>query len=715
MSADPRPQEPREPWRWNPLDSHWQRGLWITLGSALLASILWFGGVLDQWESRSWDLRSGWLARPAPSSDQLVLILLDQASLDWAQRESGLSWPWPREAYAVLTDFVGRASVRAFAIDVLFSEPSFYGVSDDERFAEALARQPTALAFFAQGQASQSVPPETWADVLREMPDLGASPSWPAASTLTLPIPELAASTMLGNVSAVPDPDGVYRRLRPLEHMDRRGVPSLGLAAYLRANPEAKLSIGASELRVDGRRIPLDQDGRALLRFRGPSGTYTAFSAAAILQSELRLQAGEAPMVAPEELDGRYVLFGFSAPGLLDLRPTPMGGVYPGVELLATFIDNLLQEDFARVVPDAVSLLLVFALSGLAALLLIRYPSARATTLISLPLLVAPVALALVAYEAGYWLPWVWLQSAVLIAVMLTLLLHYALEGRQKRFIRRAFQHYLSPGVIEQLVNQPERLRLGGERRTLTIFFSDLEGFTSLSERLSPDQLTDLLNDYLTAMTDIIQDEGGTVDKYEGDAIIAFWNAPLALEDHAIHGVRAAIRCQRKLDALRPGYQEWVGRPLYMRIGLHTGPAVVGNMGSRNRFDYSMLGDAVNLAARLEGVNKRFTSSTLISQDTQALLRGELPAREIGRVAVVGRKTPVTLFQPMPDDLDEGQLAHFALALEAFYGGRFGPALALFLALGERDPVAASYLHHCLQYMDQPPEAWEGVMILDSK
>jgi adenylate cyclase len=670
---------------------------------------------MDQWESRSWDLRASWLARPAPSSDQLVLILLDQASLDWAQQESGLSWPWPREAYAVLTDFVGRASVRAFAIDVLFSEPSFYGVSDDQRLATALTSQPVALAFFAQEQSLESVPPEAWEDMLQEMPRLAESPSWPPARTLTLPIPELAASASLGNVSTVPDPDGVYRRLRPLEHMDQRGLPALGLAAFMRAHPQAVLSIGASEIRVDGRRIPLDKDGRALLRFRGPSGTHTAFSAAAILQSELRLRAGEAPVIAPEELDGRYVLFGFSAPGLLDLRPTPMGGVYPGVEVLATFIDNLLEEDFARMVPDGLSLFLVLVLSGLAALLLIRYPSARATALISLPLLMAPAALALAAYEAGYWLPWVWLQSAVLIAVILTLLLHYALEGRQKRFIRRAFQHYLSPGVIEQLVNQPERLRLGGERRTLTIFFSDLEGFTSLSERLSPDQLTDLLNDYLTAMTDIIQEEGGTVDKYEGDAIIAFWNAPLALEDHAIHGVRAAIRCQQALDDLRPGYQEWVGRPLYMRIGMHTGPAVVGNMGSRNRFDYSMLGDAVNLAARLEGVNKRFSSGTLLSQDTQGLLRGVLPTREVGRVAVVGRKTPVTLFQPTPVDLDDARLAHFALALEAFYLGRFGPALALFLALADRDPVAAAYLSHCLAYMRRPPESWEGVMILDSK
>jgi adenylate cyclase len=706
-------------WPWNPFQSRFQRWLLVTVGATLLASGLWFSAILEPWEARSWDIRATWLARPSPASDQIALILLDQASLDWAREESGLTWPWPRELYGVIADFVARTEVRALAFDVLFSEPSFYGVGDDQRFAESLARVPAVLALFASREENRADRmPRGPAGGVREPLDWTGAEHlrWPGLGPPTLPIPELRDRARLGNVSAAPDPDGVYRHMQPLGHRQGQPLPSLGLAAYLRAHPGAVVRVLPGRLELPGgRRVPLDDQGRVLLRYRGPSGTHTAFSAGAILQSELHLASGAAPVVQPEELAGRYVLFGFSAPGLLDLRPTPMGGVYPGVEINATLLDNLLQGDFARRVPSLPTLVLVLLLAAVTTRQMLYHPSAQAMTLNGGVLLLLPTLLAMAAYRAGYWLPWIWPQAGVLLAVTATVLLNYAVEGRQKRFIRRAFQHYLSPRVIEQIVQHPERLRLGGERRVLTIFFSDLEGFTSLSERLSPDQLTDLLNHYLSAMTDIIQEEGGTVDKYEGDAIIAFWNAPLELTDHALHGVRAAMRCQQKLAELRPEYRQWTGQALNMRIGMHTGPAVVGNMGSRTRFDYTMLGDAVNLAARLEGVNKRFASGTLVSQDTQALVADSIPMREIGRVAVVGRKTPVTLFQPLPEDMDALQQAHFTLALRAFYQGDFGAALAQFLALADHDPVAAAYLHHCLSFLRVPPPDWAGVWALDSK
>ena len=199
-------------------------------------------------------------------------------------------------------------------------------------------------------------------------------------------------------------------------------------------------------------------------------------------------------------------------------------------------------------------------------------------------------------------------------------MIYYTTEGRQKLFIKNAFKQYLSPAVIEELIQHPERLKLGGERRVLSIFFSDLEGFTGISEGLEPEELTALLNEYLSAMTDIIQEEGGTVDKYEGDAIIAFWNAPLLQPDHAERCVRAALRCQEKLAEMRPAFRERIGKDLRMRIGINSGPAVVGNMGSHTRFDYTMLGDAVNLAARLEGINKQFGTYTILSQATLDLL-----------------------------------------------------------------------------------------------
>jgi len=234
-------------------------------------------------------------------------------------------------------------------------------------------------------------------------------------------------------------------------------------------------------------------------------------------------------------------------------------------------------------------------------------------------------------YRLGFWLPLVVQETGVAVTLFSAGLIYYTTEGRQKAFIKSAFKQYLSPAVIEQIIVHPERLKLGGERRELSIFFSDLEGFTGLSEGLDPEALTNLLNVYLTAMTDIIQEEGGTVDKYEGDAIIAFWNAPLEQQDHAVRCVRAVLRCQAKLAEMRPKFKEIIGKDLKMRIGVNTGHAVVGNMGSHSRFDYTMIGDAVNLAARLEGINKQFGTYVLISESTMkkwpALTRyGRFPA-----------------------------------------------------------------------------------------
>jgi len=253
----------------------------------------------------------------------------------------------------------------------------------------------------------------------------------------------------------------------------------------------------------------------------------------------------------------------------------------------------------------------------------------------------------------------------------------------------------------------------------LSIFFSDLEGFTGISEGLDPEALTRLLNVYLTAMTDIIQEEGGTVDKYEGDAIIAFWNAPVSQPDHAIRCVRATLRCQAKLAQMRPSLRESLGKDLKMRIGVNTGYAVVGNMGSHSRFDYTMIGDAVNLASRLEGINKQFGTYALISQSTVEQIAGAFPVREISRVAVVGRKEPVVVYEPMlTEDINQQKktiMEQFAGALTLFYRGDFAQARELFSTMTGEDAVAKSYVAKCDELLAHPPENWQGVWVITTK
>lgn len=707
------------------------QGTLIGLAGAALALALGVSGLLDSFEGRTWDWRTRLLAHPGKATPEIALILLDQYSLDWGEKENGLSWPWPRELPGLVVDFCRRAGAKALALDVVYTEPSGYGLSDDQRFGSAVAEngRVAGAVFLGRDRAGSErwpadtpEPPLSVSGLERWLQDIGPRGRQglilPYAS---FPIPELSASArVLANVYQYADPDGVYRRGQLFNLFDGRALPSLALGAYLAGNPgahEARVSRGTFS--IDGLGAPIDARGRVLLHFRGPSQTHKAYNAAQVLQSELRILEGGKPAIDPALLKNKYVFFGYTAVGLYDLRPSPVAGTYPGVEIYATMLDNLLSGDFMRVLPWGAAALLILALAVGAGLASSYASTARGSALAYVGFLPLAPALSLGAFALGWWLPLLASELGVVLTLAASSIVNYATEGRQKRYIKSAFKQYLSPTVIEQLIAHPERLRLGGERRELSIYFSDLQGFTSLSELLSPEELTSLLNEYLSAMTDIIQEEGGTIDKYEGDAIIAFWNAPLEQSDHAVRAVRAALRCQSRLAEMRPAFKARVGKDLFMRVGLNSGPAVVGNMGSRTRFDYTMLGDAVNLASRLEGVNKQFRTYTMASAATILAIGGAYPARELARVAVVGRKEPVTVYEPLAAEAHAAAralLEAFAEGLAAFYAGRFAEAERLFARTAAEDPPAAAYRDKCREMLAGPaPQPWDGVWRLTSK
>ena len=692
-----------------------------------LALGLWMPGWLEAWEAKAWDWQVNLLAAPGRATDKIRLILLDQNSLDWGKKENALGWPWPREVYNLILDFCRRQGAKAVFFDVLFTEPSHFGVSDDRSFAEAIKAGPPFVgsvflsdADGAGGKWPAFLPgPKFTIDGLGPwLEKTGAGAGGPSKGVF--PIQEVAAnSRVLADTRLNPDPDNVYRRVKLLSLFDGRILPSPALGAFLASAADAPLKIVPGALIAGDHRVPIDEKGRALLNFRGPSGTHRAYSAAAVIQSELRIRDGGRPVIEGEDLfRDCYVFFGFSAPGLFDLRPTPVSGIYPGVEIYATSLDNLLSDDFMRTVPKAPLLALTLLLTLFTGIGTARVSGIGKTLLVYGFFLLLPGLSAAAAYRAGFWLPLVVQEVGVAVTLLSAGLIYYTTEGRQKLFIKNAFKQYLSPAVIEELIRHPERLKLGGERRELSIFFSDLEGFTGISEGLEPEELTALLNDYLSAMTGIIHEEGGTVDKYEGDAIIAFWNAHLPQPDHAGRCVRAALRCQETLAGMRPAFRERIGKDLRMRIGINSGPAVVGNMGSHTRFDYTMLGDAVNLASRLEGINKEFGTYTVISQATLELLAGAFPVRELSRVSVVGRREPVTIHEPMfaaEYASRSEELRIFARGLEEFYQGRFDKAEIIFAGLGDRDRAALAYAGKCRSLIERPPERWTGVWVVTSK
>lgn len=685
--------------------------------------------AMKRWELATFDDRAQFFE--APGDSRIKLILLDQGSRDWADDIWEYGQTWPRELYVPILQFCRRAGVRVLAFDMQLSEHSTFGVPDDELFADAIREMPNFIGV-ALPSAKDSGG-DIWTPEVPRSPFVVevAPPGFKelvTRDTVRLPNPDLVgAMSVLGHVLGHQDADGVIRRVTPLVYVQGHWVPLLGFVAYAvgEGRPAERGGVSPWSLEVHGQdllfediRVRLDEEARIPLRFRkdGDHG-FEAFPAAAVIESELNLRDGKEPLIDPEKLRDCYVFFGASAAREDDCA-TPVKPVGPAVEVHATVLDNLLHSAAMQEAPPSLVFAFTLVMSLIGALWMIFARGAAAMWFGSGVLLVPPV-FGYAAYPVGHIWPVVAPTGALLISLAAALIINYRTEGKQRRFIKDAFQHYLSPAVIEGLLNDPSKLELGGERRPLSIFFSDLQGFSSISEKLDPVDLTSLLNEYLTDMTNIVLEEGGTLDKYEGDAIIAFWNAPSDQPDHALRACRTALGCQRKLAEKRDEFTAKAGAPLRMRIGIHSGPVVVGNMGSKDRFDYTVLGDAANLAARLEGANKRFGTELMVSEATWSAARKADPrivGRTIGRITVVGRKTPVKVLEPLGfagEDFDEDSAAAFEHAWQLCEAGKWQEAAEAFRELPP-DPLVETYLDR-LRPVILGEEKWDGIWELTSK
>lgn len=688
------------------------RGAAIGLAVFAVTAVLWGLGVFRTLEWKSWDARVRLGADPSRAAADIVLLAVDQTSLDAYNKQQGLPWPWPRQMYVAVLDFLKAGGAKTVFFDLILTEPSGFGVEDDDAFAAAIARSGNVLLPFFLSQDIRREDPAVAASLRRfalagrSLPPRAVQPY----NSVTLPVEELMKSVRgMGNVQLAPDGDSVYRRL-PLVFA-YKGLTVAGLSLAL---------ADLGEEPIDLNRIPLDRSGQMILRFHGPAETYKTYSIAAVINSQAQVEEGTAPQIDPREFAGKIVIVGTTAPGLYDLRPTPFGGIYPGMEILATAADNLVHGDHIRPVSAAVTVGWILALSLLAGLGTTLLKKIWHLAVLLLAVLALPASAAWLAFRAGGWLDFAAPLFAVLGGFIAASLLNYGVEGRQRRFIKSVFRFYLSPDVIDRVLENPGLLKLGGERREITAFFSDLAGFTSISEGLSPEALVGLLNAYLSEMTDIILGLGGTLDKYEGDAIIAFWNSPLDQPDHALRACRAALRCQKRLAELREEFQRRSGHEVRMRIGLSSGPVVVGNMGSERRFDYTAMGDTMNLASRLEGACKAYKIFTLVSEETASRVGDEIVTREVDMIRVVGKKQPIRIFELIGEKEDVAadrieRVGRFRVALEAYRAAQWARARELFEALAG-DPVAEVYAGRCRTFTASPPPAgWDGVTEMKEK
>jgi adenylate cyclase len=696
----------------------------LLLAVVFLSLVLQVSGLMEPYRLKTLDLLFRHVPLPQ-ASPQVVVITVDQGDLDYFKNQ-GVTWPWPRQLYAPIIDYCRQGGAKAVLFDILFTEASSYGPEDDTRLAQAAAAAGNVTAAFFLSRENKDPNPSE-ADLLSKagLKIPGPRPrGLPRYRSVVTPIPPLLnAAGALGNVESSPDVDGIYRRVPLVAPLQNHWLPILGFAAFHRFSGGASLRFEAGALILGSTRIPLDDQGRFLLKYRGPSRSHQRFAAANVIASEARSRNNLPPIYPKEAFAGKWVLVGLTAPGLLDLKASPVAAVYSGVEVHATLLDNLIQGDFLQTVPGWALWAWSLLLSALIILAVLFSPGLAVTLAALVFLALLYLGLALLAFWAGWWADPLQPGVSLALSFALATAYSYATEGRQKIYLRRMFGQYMSETVIDHLLEHPEKLKLGGERRRVTLFFSDLAGFTTLSERLEAEAVVALLNDYLSSMTEIILSEAGTVDKFEGDAIMAFWGAPLDQEDQALRACRAALGQVAALASLNERLADLKLPPLKMRIGLNTGEAIVGNLGSSKRFDYTVIGDTVNLASRLEGLNKFYGTTIMASEATAAACGEAVEFRELDLVAVKGRETPVRVLEvlALKGELDPEMAARrqeFARGLELYRGGDFPGARGSFTTVLEgapEDGPARTFLDRGQRFLDDPTLPRDPVFRPDSK
>jgi len=704
-------------------------GAAIILGcvSGIVALLIQEITFMHSIELKTFDYRARQFSSPDEALKDIVVIALDQNSIDHFSSQYKFSWPWPRDFYGEVLEFLTKAGARAVVFDLYFSEPditrSEYDPGEtDQKFSEAisLARMAFLPVIFNRSKL-QGIEEEAALLALQGSGvsltgvDLGKI-DIPERPFITLPIPEYTkAAAGLGAVNIEPDPDGIYRRL-PL-FFKYKGItyPSLSLQTAMFLRGSKAISIDKRGfLDIGGQGVFLGRKGELLLVWHGPGGgkTYRYYPFVDVFLSAMKIKEGGAPLVPSEEFKGKTVFIGSTAPALFDLKSTPMSTPsepFPSVEIHVAALDNLLKGQSLREAEPLTIWGTVLGLSLIVALSAILAQRAVVGGILGAIVLAAYIFMCFLLFKNGIVHQLVPGVSGGILSYLGATLFNFITEGQQKRRIHRAFQFYLHESLVSQLTEDPGALRLGGERKELTVFFSDIKGFTTISETMDPEKLVHLLNRYFEVFGGAILAHKGYLDKFVGDAVMAIFGAPAPVPDHAVQACLAAIECQERLEALRKELEKEGLPPIYARIGVNTGPMVVGNIGSSSRFNYTVIGDEVNVASRLESANKEWGTYILIGDETFRRAQKEIDARRIGAIQVKGRNEPVKVYEVMcrKGGLTIPRIKVVELynqGLTAFEGKQMGRAEGMFmeaLKLDENDGPSKVYLQRCLNRQTQ--------------
>jgi adenylate cyclase len=676
---------------------------------ALLFGELRVGSTLERRSYDSWFRLRGPLERPS----EIVIVTIDD--------ESGQSlgrFPWKRDWHAKLIRNLARAGARVVAFDVTFAD----ALPDEDA--------PLREAIEETGVAVLGAKTNAFID--------------PRASRLELEEPAAdLGHPAIGLVDIRPDAVDAVIREYPMaeQYSDGRVVPQLGIQALIQylGLPQDAFRRTETGWQLADRLIPSGPGGGMLVNFVGVPGYISHYSYVTVVD-DAETDIGEWDLdtfedyLRDDRFKDRIVLVGSTVPEHQDLHPTPFRDagrasdaalLRPGVEIHANAIATILSNRFIHTLPRSVQYAWTLLLALLVAV------AARRLRFVGGAFLTATlvgVAVGAAYYLFAYQGIWLWSVSPALatgLSYAGSAGVLYLAEEQEKSRLRGMFGQYVSPSVVDQLMLRPDAVQLGGEERVATVLFSDIVGFSTVSEYLSPTQLVSLLNEYLTEMTEVVLENGGIIDKYQGDSIMAEFGVPVPVEDHAKRACTAALRMSEVLSSLR---ERWAreGKPLFRAcFGINTGPMLIGNLGSRRVMDYTVMGDHVNLASRLEGTNRLYGTTILVSEFTWKATQGAFIGREVDRIRVKGKQGAVSIYEVI-DSWERGFPAQtrelvegYKASMELYRAGDFDAALTAFEKLGTRFPTDGPtrvLTNRCRQYlMEPPPEDWGGVYVMTVK
>jgi len=659
--------------------------------------------------------------------EDIIVIDMDGRSVS----ELGKYSQWSRSYFPKVIDYIKNDGAAVIGLDIIFDK-DIREPLEDVKFVNSVkqAANVTNALYFAQSDSMN------WRYVMREEPALfdwqRFSYTLPAHQSKYLHNQErmdnefielLNAGLSVGHVNIQPDIDGIVRKIFLFSNFNDHLYPSLAFQMYMDIFDIDSLHVNTAkniQLFSEGNlntTIPADKTLNMLINYFGGFRTFRYISFYDVLQGEDRLPEGI--------FKDKIVLIGTSLPGLFDLRSVPIQPAFPGVEIHANILYTLLTQSYITQFSDLESLALVAAIGIILGIITVFLTPMWSFIVIVLVALFHTITSALLFFESNIWIEIVTPLLTMFVTFSSIYAYRYVTEEKGKKFIKQTFSHFVTKSVVDELLENPDKIKLGGERKECTVFFSDVAGFTTISEQMSPEALVQLLNQYLTEMTNIIFKYDGMLDKYEGDAIMAVFGAPIAHGNHAYKCCAAALEMQEKLVQLREMWGKQGKPKLYARCGINTGQMVVGNMGSETRFDYTVMGDSVNLGARLEPANKEYGTMIMIGENTYEKAKDKIIVRQLDLLRVKGKTEPVKVYELVGltekgiGEKKNQAIQFFAKGMEHYLTQNWETAIKYFnhaLEADYMDNPSKRYIKRCEQFLNNPPgENWDGAFTMLTK